>query len=213
MSLHNKAHPILLIVDQIPSDDRANYKLDAFRIMCLKVSKRPVLYIQARPLAPSNCLQRLIRSRWIVVAYCSGTNEKNWTTLLCNQVVLIKVMKSLEVSWSTIIPFTQRKQYIEANQTWRTINSAEPYYAVNNLSKKSHIWIIMLRITSKSNVVTKSFLNCHNKQITINNMPTEGVVSKLSHMIKKSWTHEQLPLMKKQIMVILGERELTGLLN
>ena len=44
-------------------------------------------------------------------------------------------------------------------------------------------------------------------------MPTEGVVTKLSHMIKKSWTYEQLPLMKKQIMVIPGERELTGLLN
>jgi hypothetical protein len=27
VSLHNKAHPILLIADQIPSDDRGNYKL------------------------------------------------------------------------------------------------------------------------------------------------------------------------------------------
>ena len=27
MTLHNKAHPILLIADQIPSDDRGNYKL------------------------------------------------------------------------------------------------------------------------------------------------------------------------------------------
>ena len=139
MSLHNKAHPILLIADQFPSDNRANYKLAAFRIMCLKVSKRLVLYTKARPLALSNCLRCLTRSRGIVVAYCSWTNEKTWTTLLCNQVIPIKVMKSLEVSWSTIIPFTQRKQYIEANQTWRTINSVEPYYAVNNLSKKSHI--------------------------------------------------------------------------
>jgi hypothetical protein len=27
VSLHNKAHPILLIADQIPSDDRGSYKL------------------------------------------------------------------------------------------------------------------------------------------------------------------------------------------
>ena len=165
MSLHNKAHPILLIANQIPSDDDGtNYKLavvsaksffsvsyvikqiptpgttlqysgriplynprkPSFRIMCLNIPKRPVLQTRARPPAPSNCLRRLTRSRGNVAAYCSGEQMKRHERHSCNQVVLIKLhlyarfikaMKTLQVSWSTTIPFTQCKQNIKAHQT------------------------------------------------------------------------------------------------